>query len=75
MIACDFFALDTVLLKRIYVLFFVELSPRRVYLAGLTRHPTCAWVTQQARNLFMVANIGSIGFGSCSAIGTATSPP
>jgi putative transposase len=56
MIACDFFTVDTVFLKRIYVLFFVELATRRVHLAGLTGHPTEAWVVQQARNLFIDLN-------------------
>jgi hypothetical protein len=53
MIACDFFTVDTVFLKRIYVLFFIELATRRVHVVGLTPHPTGAWVVQQARNLPM----------------------
>jgi hypothetical protein len=49
--ACDFFTVDTVLLRRLYVFFFIELSTRRVYLAGCTDHPNGDWVTQQVRNL------------------------
>jgi hypothetical protein len=51
MIACDFFTVDTVALRRIYVLFFIELSSRRVHLAGITENPDATWVAQQARNL------------------------
>jgi hypothetical protein len=39
MLACDFFTVDTVLLRRLYVLFFIELDSRRVRLAGITPRP------------------------------------
>ncbi|MGV9386677.1 helix-turn-helix domain-containing protein [Nonomuraea sp. NPDC003707] len=52
-IACDFLVVETVLLKRLYVLVFIEHGTRRLHLAGVSRHPTGAWTTQQARNLVM----------------------
>jgi putative transposase len=51
MIACDFFTVDTVSLRRIYVFFFIELDSRRVHLGGCTTTPDGSWVAQQARNL------------------------
>jgi hypothetical protein len=51
MLACDFFTVDTARMRRLYVLFFIELKSRRVHLVGCTENPNGAWVAQQARNL------------------------
>jgi putative transposase len=53
-VACDFFTVDTVWLRRLHVLFLIELDTRRVHLAGVTANPDGAWVAQQARNLLLV---------------------
>jgi putative transposase len=50
-VACDFLTVESVCLRRYYVLFFIAHGNRRVWLAGCTANPTGAWVTQQARNL------------------------
>ena len=53
-VACDFLTVDTVVLRRLYVLFFIDTVTREVTLAGVTANPTGAWTVQAARNLFLV---------------------
>jgi hypothetical protein len=52
-LACDLFTVDTVWLRRLYVLFFVSIGTRRVEHVACTGHPKAAWMIQQARNLLM----------------------
>ena len=49
-LATDFFTVDTVMLRRYYVLFVIELERRVVHLVGITANPNEAWVSQVARN-------------------------
>ncbi len=51
--ATGFCTVDTVLLRRVYVLFLIELHTRHVHLAGITTNPSGAWTAQQARNLLV----------------------
>ena len=53
MLACDFFTVDTVLLRRLYVLVFICVGSRRIEYVACTSNPDEAWMLQQARNLRM----------------------
>jgi putative transposase len=56
MVACDFFTVDTVWLRRIYVLVFLSIGSRRIEYVACTSKPNTAWMLQQARNLLMELN-------------------
>ena len=53
MLACDFLTVDTVLLRRLYVLVFICIGSRRIEYVACTSNPDGAWMLQQARNLLM----------------------
>jgi len=61
-VACDFFTVETVCLRTLYVLFWIEHGSRRVHLAGVTANPDCPWVSQQARNLAIAERLENVRF-------------
>ena len=65
-LAVDFLQVDTVLLRRLYVLVFIEHGTRRMHLGGVTASPAGDRTVQQARNLALTLTLGerfeSIGF-------------
>jgi hypothetical protein len=75
-IATDLFTVETVRLKTLYVLFFIELHTRQVRVAGVTDHPNRAWVVQRARELSieMGRPAGTTALGSSFVTGMPSSP-
>ncbi len=60
--ACDFFSVESAFLRTLYVLFFIEVGTRRVYVMTSTRNPDAGYTTQQARNLSMAEEPPTVRF-------------
>jgi putative transposase len=61
-LALDFFTLETIWLRTLYVLFAIRVGSRKVHVLGVTPNPDSAWVTQQARNLAVGERLPGVRF-------------
>ncbi len=61
-LATDFFTIDSVILRRYYVLFMIEVERRVVHVLGVTANPTGVWVTQSVRNFAAALDDGGRRF-------------
>ena len=61
-LACDLFTVETVFLRTLYILFFIEVGTRRLHVTSSTRNPSGAFVAQQARNLSMDGELEGVAF-------------
>src|SRR5205814_9676947 len=52
-LACDLFTVDTIWLRRLYVLAFISIGSRRIEYFAITSKPDTGWMLQQARKLLI----------------------